>query len=67
LPTEGLTIGFSDFRGVERDIKVQDVDRRRHLYIIGQTGTGKSSLLENMVEQDLKSGKGLCVLDPMGI
>lgn len=66
LPAEGLTIGFSDFRGVEKDIKIQDVDRRRHLYIVGQTGTGKSSLLENMIEQDLKSGKGLCVLDPHG-
>ena len=40
--------------------------RRRHLYIVGQTGTGKSTLLLNLIRQDLVSGEGLALLDPHG-
>ena len=38
----------------------------RHLYVIGQTGTGKSKLLTNMIEQDIKNGDGCCFIDPHG-
>ena len=44
-----------------------DLDtRRRHLYVIGQTSTGKSTLLLNLIAQDLAAGQGLAVLDPRG-
>src|SRR5271156_5761509 len=41
-------------------------ERRRHLYIVGQTGTGKSTLLLNLIAQDLAAGEGLALLDPHG-
>lgn len=66
LPLDGLLLGYNIFRGEKSDIKILDEDRRRHLYIMGQTGTGKSVLLENMIVQDIESGKGVCVIDPHG-
>lgn len=66
LPGEGLAIGESAFRGESKLIRVKDDDRRRHLYIIGQTGTGKSYLMLNMAAQDIKDGKGICLIDPHG-
>ncbi len=62
----GLTLGFNDYRGAETVIRHSDDDRRRHFYIIGQTGTGKSTMMEEMVKQDIKNGKGVCVIDPHG-
>ena len=47
-------------------IKHAEDDRRRHFYIVGQTGTGKSTMMEEMVKQDIKNGKGVCVIDPHG-
>lgn len=66
LPKHGVTLGLNHFRGVETTVKMADDDRRRHLYLIGQTGTGKSSLMKNMVAQDIRDGKGVCVVDPHG-
>lgn len=66
LPKEGVTLGISNFRGTKADIKMSQEDRRRHLYIIGQTGTGKSSLMKEMVRQDIEAGNGTCVIDPHG-
>jgi hypothetical protein len=66
LPREGVILGKNNFRGVETTVKMSEDDRRRHLYIIGQTGTGKSSLMKNMVAQDIADGKGVCVIDPHG-
>lgn len=66
LPEEGLVIGKNAFRGEERVIRVLDDDRRRHFYIIGQTGTGKSVLLQEMIKQDIEQGKGVCLIDPHG-
>lgn len=66
LARDGAVIGESVFRGDAKEIKVSDGDRRRHVYVIGQTGTGKSTLITNMVSQDIKSGKGVCVIDPHG-
>ncbi|MDZ4299999.1 MAG: DUF87 domain-containing protein, partial [Candidatus Sungbacteria bacterium] len=66
LPHEGLILGASVFRGEERQVYFLDEDRRRHIYIIGQTGTGKSTMLENMAVQDIHNGKGVCFIDPHG-
>ncbi|MDO8452010.1 MAG: type IV secretion system DNA-binding domain-containing protein, partial [bacterium] len=66
IPTSGLFLGTSRYRGVERPIYLSLDDRRRHVYIIGKTGTGKSQLLEEMVMQDILEGKGVAVVDPHG-
>ncbi len=66
VPTSGLYMGKSVFRGVERPVYVSEDDRRRHMYIIGRTGTGKSELLKGMMLQDILAGKGLCFIDPHG-
>lgn len=66
IASSGLYIGVSRYRGIDRPIFIGDDDRRRHLYIIGKTGTGKSQLLEELVIQDVKAGKGLAVVDPHG-
>ncbi len=66
LPAEGITVGYNNFRGVHKEVKLTDDDRRRHVYIIGQTGTGKSVIQLNMALQDIRSGKGVCFIDPHG-
>jgi hypothetical protein len=66
LPKAGILLGYNDYRGTKTEIRLTDDDRRRHLYIIGQTGTGKSNLLKEMAKQDVKNGKGVCVIDPHG-
>lgn len=66
LPSEGILLGDSNYRGEKHPIRIQDSDRRRHIYIIGKTGTGKSTLLTKAINQDIKDGKGLCVVDPHG-
>ena len=66
IPTEGLYIGKSQFRGLERPVFVGDSDRQRHMYIIGRTGTGKTELLKSLMLQDILKGKGLCFIDPHG-
>ncbi|MBM3250934.1 MAG: DUF87 domain-containing protein, partial [Candidatus Nealsonbacteria bacterium] len=68
LPKTGLVlIGKAAFRGEDRDIYIPSrEDRRRHLYIIGQTGTGKTSLLKEMIRQDIEKGEGVGVIDPHG-
>lgn len=48
------------------DLELEEQARRRHLYIIGQTGTGKSTMLLNLIEQDMRYGAGLALLDPHG-
>ncbi len=59
LPSEGLLLGYNAFRGDKRDIRMLDEDRRRHLYVIGQTGTGKTTFIENLAVQDIQAGKGV--------
>jgi hypothetical protein len=66
IPMSGLYLGKSRYRGVERPIFVGEDDRRRHMYVIGKTGTGKSQLLEEMIIQDIVAGKGVAVVDPHG-
>ena len=63
---EGFLLGYNEFRGVRKEIRLSTNDRRRHTYIIGQTGTGKSVLLENLAYQDMLDGKGFAFVDPHG-
>lgn len=62
----GFVIGYNEFRGIKKTIRLSDNDRRRHLYMIGQTGTGKSKFLENLAYQDMMDGKGFAFIDPHG-
>ncbi|MEY3470939.1 MAG: hypothetical protein RLZZ223_289 [Candidatus Parcubacteria bacterium] len=66
LPKEGLLIGKNVYRGEESEVRIKAEDRRRHMYLIGQTGTGKSSLMKKMIQEDLQAGHGLALLDPNG-
>jgi len=66
LPAEGIAIGDNVFRGEKRTVRLARDDRRRHVYIIGQTGTGKSVLLAEMARQDMEAGEGICFIDPHG-
>ncbi len=67
LPRKGLLLGMSVERGgVSHPIRIAPEDPRRHIYIVGQTGTGKTTLLQTMILDDMRSGKGLCVVDPHG-
>lgn len=63
---EGVLLGYNEFRGVKKPIRLSTNDRRRHTYIIGQTGTGKSVLLENLAFQDMMDGRGFAFVDPHG-
>jgi hypothetical protein len=63
---EGAVIGHSVYRGVDKIIRISENDRRRHLYILGQTGTGKSTSMINMIISDIRAGKGICYIDPHG-
>ncbi len=68
LPVSGVNqIGKVSFRGEEKEVYfATEEDRRRHFYLIGQTGTGKSTLLRQMIKQDIKNGHGVAVIDPHG-
>jgi hypothetical protein len=65
-PSEGILLGKNTYRGKSTDIHFLDKDRTRHHYIIGKSGTGKSNFISFMARQDIKDGKGLCVIDPHG-
>jgi hypothetical protein len=64
IPKSGLYLGKSVYRGVSRPVYISQKDRRRHFYIIGKTGTGKSELMKDMVLQDIRAGRGVCLIDP---
>jgi len=66
LPEEGVLLGHNLYRGIDTQVRIQTPDRRRHMYIIGQTGTGKTAFLENLITQDIQNGEGVGVLDPHG-
>ncbi|MBI2054393.1 MAG: DUF87 domain-containing protein, partial [Candidatus Staskawiczbacteria bacterium] len=68
LPENGINlIGKVMFRGEEKNVYFASKDdRRRHFYIIGQTGVGKSALLREMIRQDIENGEGVGVVDPHG-
>jgi len=66
IPKVGMLMGFNDYRGLETPIRITDNDRRRHVYVVGQTGVGKSVFLQEMAKQDAREGKGFCFIDPHG-
>ena len=66
LPQTGVLLGVNNYRGEETRIYLDPEDRLRHLYIIGQTGTGKTGLMKSMIMQDIKNGEGCCFIDPHG-
>ncbi len=59
-------IGEIDFRNEKKRFGIKSKDRQRHLYVVGKTGTGKTTLLENMAIQDIRGGKGIAIVDPHG-
>ncbi len=66
LPAEGLLLGRSEYRGRLYDVRIKQEDRRRHMYIIGKSGSGKTEMMKAMVQQDIEEGRGVCVIDPHG-
>ncbi|MGH7157146.1 MAG: type IV secretory system conjugative DNA transfer family protein, partial [Candidatus Saccharimonadales bacterium] len=66
VPEHGLLLGYNLFRGAKKEIRLDDADRARHMYIIGQTGTGKSTYMENLALQDMLEGRGFAFVDPHG-
>ncbi len=66
LMDEGFLLGVNEFRGVKKQIRIGAKDRRRHIYMIGQTGVGKTGFLQNLAYQDMMDGKGFAFIDPHG-
>lgn len=66
MPTSGTLLGINSHRNQEKEIFITPEDRLRHFYIIGQTGTGKTTLMKNMIVQDILNGDGVCMIDPHG-
>ncbi len=63
---EGIILGENKFGATKTAVRFKPVDRRRHFYEVGQTGTGKTNLMKNMIIQDIKNGEGCCYIDPHG-
>lgn len=67
MPNQEIVVfAKTNFRNKERAFGIKRPDRRQHMYIIGKTGTGKTTLLENLAVQDIIQGKGVCIVDPHG-
>lgn len=66
MPQDGTLLGVNKHRGQDKNVYITDEDRLRHFYIIGQTGTGKSALMKNMIIQDIQAGHGVCMIEPHG-
>ena len=63
----GITfLGFTTFRNERKRFGIKKDDRRRHIYIVGKTGMGKTALLKNMIVQDILAGRGVGFIDPHG-
>lgn len=66
MSDKGLLLGINSYHGRDTKIHITPEDRLRHIYVIGQTGTGKTTILKNMIIQDIKNGEGCCFIDPHG-
>ena len=66
MQSDGILLGYNEYRGEKRPVFMAREDRVRHMYVIGQTGTGKTVFLKNMIIQDIKNGDGVCFIDPHG-
>ena len=65
-PSDAILLGTNSYRGIDTPVYLSREDRMRHFYVIGQTGTGKSVFLKNMIIPDIKNGDGCCFIDPHG-
>lgn len=63
---EGLYLGYNTYRGKKTEIFMKERDRQRHMYLIGKSGSGKSTMLQALALQDIQAGHGVCVIDPHG-
>ncbi|RLB07466.1 MAG: hypothetical protein DRG59_06400 [Deltaproteobacteria bacterium] len=61
-----ILLGNSVHRGIKQPVYCRIKDRLKHMFIIGMTGTGKSTFMENLILQDIRKGYGLCLIDPHG-
>ncbi len=66
LLQQGVFLGVNKYRHMETKVYYGREDRVRHFYAIGQTGTGKTTILKQMIAQDIKNGDGCCFIDPHG-
>ncbi len=66
VPQEGIFLGDNTYRGETKRIHIKNEDRRRHVYMVGKTGTGKTTLYLNMIKQDIEMGHGCAFIDPNG-
>ena len=66
LPTEGIVVGYNNYWGVKKEIRITDKDRFRHIYILWQTGTGKSTIMLTQAIDDMEHGRGFTFIDPHG-
>ena len=66
IPTEGLLLGVAKYRNHAYDIRMKPADRRRHSYIIGKSGSGKTEFMKGLIKQDIEAGRGVCLIDPHG-
>lgn len=66
IATEGLLLGDNVFHGQETKVFMPEKDRMRHLYVVGQTGTGKTAIIKSMAYQDIRNDRGICIIDPHG-
>lgn len=63
---DGILLGNNTYRGQDVPVRLGLQDRMRHLYVVGQTGTGKTAFMKTLIEQDIKAGNGVCFIDPHG-
>ena len=66
MPGDGIVVGLNHYGAEESEVRYGTQDRLRHCYVIGQTGTGKTGLLKNMIMQDINNGDGVAYIDPHG-
>lgn len=66
IPSEGLLLGYNEFRGRKTNVHLKRPDRQRHMYIIGKSGSGKTVFIQTLALQDIRNGEGVAVLDPHG-
>lgn len=68
IPTEGILLGYNTYAGIKKEIRIlaDNDDRMRHMYIVGQTGSWKSTLIRTAILEDIRLGNGFCVIDPHG-
>ncbi len=66
LPSEGIELGIAQYRGQKHVVRMKQQDRRRHSYIIGKSGSGKTEFMKAMIKQDIEAGRGVCLIDPHG-